>query len=239
MNLFAGGRRRNRTPAAYQARSSVTGLAHLDGVPRDAHGAWRVDDSPSCAPDTQPSVTRSPSSCFRAIFDAAPDGMVILGDDRRYVDANRAACRLLCVDPGGRLVGRRIEEFVLPALGDRLVSDWGPSPTGGEHDGEYELRRPDGEHRTVALTTTPDITPGYHLVILRDVTQHKKREKQRARELQALMDRYEQIVDKLRSTRAEADRMQRMPLMPGEPEIRPEDLKPYLGGLSPRGARGW
>jgi hypothetical protein len=29
------------------------------------------------------------------------------------------------------------------------------------------------------------------------------------------------------------------PVMPAEPEVRPEDLKPYLGGLSPYGPSGW
>lgn len=35
--------------------------------------------------------------------------------------------------------------------------------------------------------------------------------------------------------RAQADRLQRLPTMPEDPKIRPEDLKPYLGGLSPYG----
>jgi hypothetical protein len=39
--------------------------------------------------------------------------------------------------------------------------------------------------------------------------------------------------------RDEADRLQAPPTMPRDPEIRPEDLKPYLGGLSPYGPRGW
>lgn len=39
--------------------------------------------------------------------------------------------------------------------------------------------------------------------------------------------------------REEAERRQLMPTMPPDPEIKPEDLKPYLGGFSPYGSRGW
>lgn len=36
-----------------------------------------------------------------------------------------------------------------------------------------------------------------------------------------------------------ADRAQELPRMPGDPEITPERLKPYLGKWSPYGPRGW
>jgi hypothetical protein len=29
------------------------------------------------------------------------------------------------------------------------------------------------------------------------------------------------------------------PVMPAEPEVRPDDLKPFLSGLSPYGPSGW
>jgi hypothetical protein len=43
----------------------------------------------------------------------------------------------------------------------------------------------------------------------------------------------------LQLAREHADRLQRLPTMPADPEISKEDLKPYLGRWSPYGPRGW
>lgn len=43
----------------------------------------------------------------------------------------------------------------------------------------------------------------------------------------------------LQLAREHADRLQRLPTMPAEPEITNESLKPYLGPWSPYGPRGW
>ena len=39
--------------------------------------------------------------------------------------------------------------------------------------------------------------------------------------------------------REHADRAQQLPRMPADPEITHDALKPYLGGWSPYGPRGW
>jgi hypothetical protein len=39
--------------------------------------------------------------------------------------------------------------------------------------------------------------------------------------------------------REHADRAQRLPRMPADPEVTPEALKPYLGKWSPYGPRSW
>jgi hypothetical protein len=43
----------------------------------------------------------------------------------------------------------------------------------------------------------------------------------------------------LQLAREHADRLQRLPTMPADPEITDEALKPYLGSWSPYGPRGW
>jgi hypothetical protein len=48
-----------------------------------------------------------------------------------------------------------------------------------------------------------------------------------------------EAVQWLALARAYADRAQRLPTMPTDPEITHEALKPYLGGWSPYGPRGW
>ena len=59
------------------------------------------------------SETRMPTSsgaCGALVFDEVLDGVLIVGDDRRYIDANEAACALFGVPPGG-LDWPSIEEF--------------------------------------------------------------------------------------------------------------------------------
>ena len=138
-------------------------------------------------PETGASATAHEQSYFAAAFRAARDGKVILSDDRRYVDANPAACQLLGIEPG-QLVGRRIDEYVPPGLGDRLRSDWDLFLASGHRDGEYELLRTDGSRITVEYTATAHIAPGYHLALMRDITERKERE--------ALLERHRrQLVD--------------------------------------------
>ncbi len=87
---------------------------------------------------------------FRAVFEAAVDGMVIAGDDARYIAANPAALALMETSE------------------DALVKDGVPSFAAG-----YQLRRADGALRDVELSTTPNILPGQHLTILHDVTERR------------------------------------------------------------------
>ena len=127
------------------------------------------------------------ASYFCASFNAARDAMVVFNDDRHYVAANPAACQLLGVDPDG-LNGRRIDEFVPPALSGELDADWASFLTTGHHDGEYELLREDAASVTVEYTATARIAPGYHLALFRDVTERKQREELLARKHRQLVE---------------------------------------------------
>jgi PAS domain S-box-containing protein len=51
--------------------------------------------------------------------------------------------------------------------------------------------RPDGSERVVEYAATPDIVPGEHLSVLRDITERKERE----REATALKERYETLLE--------------------------------------------
>ena len=113
--------------------------------------------------------------------------MVIFGNDRHYVAANPAACQLLGVDSDG-LAGRSIDEFIPPALSKELVSDWASFLCAGHHDGEYELLRDDNASITVEYTATAHIAPGYHLALMRDVTERKQREELLKRQRRQLVD---------------------------------------------------
>ena len=121
-----------------------------------------------------------------AAFEAARDAMVVLDDDRYFVHANPAACRLLGVDATA-LTGRRIDEFA-SAL-ERATYDrvWASFLLAGYHEGEYELRRADGSRVAVESTLVARVGPAQHLSILRDVTERKAKDELLERRRQQLV----------------------------------------------------
>ena len=119
---------------------------------------------------------RESEALLRAIFDGALDGIVIVDDRGRYVDANPAACELL---------GRSREELLRLSIAEVSVSE--PSHTEttfdafvrrGTMSGQYTLRRGDGSTVDVEYRATANILPGRHLSILRDVTERNELQRQ-------------------------------------------------------------
>jgi two-component system cell cycle sensor histidine kinase/response regulator CckA len=104
---------------------------------------------------------------FRAVFDSASDAILIADDDRRFVEANPAACRLF-----GRtreqLLSLRIEDVAAPVAGDGVAGSGGMTIT-----------RPDGEQREIEYASTANVSPGRHLSVARDVTTRNRDEAER------------------------------------------------------------
>lgn len=91
---------------------------------------------------------------------------VLLADDeRRCIDANHGACRLLRVTRN-HLLARPLDEW-LPA-GDResMQATWADLLQRGAVAGRIHLRVPPGEPAAVEFTATAHVVPGRHLVIL-------------------------------------------------------------------------
>lgn len=125
---------------------------------------------------------------FRAVFEEAFDAMLIADDNSQYVDVNPAACDLFGLSRE-ELLGRRIEEF---ADGDYdFEAAWSSFLESDKDRGEFPLVRADGEKRTVEFAATPNILPGRHLSVLRDVTERKETRKQ----LQTERDRAQRYLD--------------------------------------------
>jgi PAS domain S-box-containing protein len=115
-------------------------------------------------------VARTPRAParFEAVFEAAGHAMLIAGDDRRYLDANPAACALLGL-PRSQILGRRIDDFTDPSSGE-VDQVWRDFLENGRMAGDFWIRRPDGGRRLVEFHATANILPGEHLSVLRDVT---------------------------------------------------------------------
>lgn len=121
-------------------------------------------------PNGQPVRTPAPATAWRnLVFDELLDGVVLADDNRRYVDANAAACALFGVAVGG-LIGKRIEDFAPPPPGYDVAGAWSRFLAKGHDSGEFPLVRPDGSCLVVEYRARANVAPGVHLSIMRDAT---------------------------------------------------------------------
>jgi PAS domain S-box-containing protein len=116
---------------------------------------------------------------FRAAFSLALDAMLIIGDDRCWLQGNRAAAELLGIEQD-HIPGRGLDQFSADDTGfpDEV---WKRFLAEGEMKGEVDIVRPNGEIRHVEYSSRANFMPGRHLSILRDVTDRKRSEEARER----------------------------------------------------------
>jgi formate hydrogenlyase transcriptional activator len=111
----------------------------------------------------------------RAIFENAPDAIVILDDERNFLDVNPAACESLGFSRQA-LVGHKIEEFVDEVNLPDLRYLWTEFLRDGFQRGEFRFRRGDGTYRSFDHVIRANFLPGRHIAILRDITGRKSLE---------------------------------------------------------------
>ena len=114
---------------------------------------------------------------LRAIFDNALDAMVLVDDDRRFVDANPAACELLGLTHA-RLCGERLDRFLDREVKDGIRDRWHEFVEKGEAKGEWRLVTSDNRRCLVEYSSKAHIIAGRHLSIWRDVTKRRQLEEQ-------------------------------------------------------------
>ncbi len=123
---------------------------------------------------------------YRALFEHAPDGIVIANAESYYLDANASICRMLGYTRD-ELVGLHASDIVVPAEIEHI----GPALTvitgGGEYHREWLFRRTDGSvfPAEVISTKLPD---GNLLGMIRDITERRNLEQQilRAQRLESI-----------------------------------------------------
>ena len=127
-----------------------------------------------------PQQSRNSATDFAALFDRASDGVVILDDEGRYVDANPAACAMNGVERA-QVLGMRIGAGS-GAFGsaEQFARVWQGFLRDGELAGELRLHRGDGSVRDIEYRVTASFVPHRHLAILRDVTDRKRSERRLA-----------------------------------------------------------
>ena len=114
---------------------------------------------------------------LRAIFDNALDAMVLVDDERRFVDANPAACELLGVALD-KLVGERLDLFLDRDVKDGIRERWRDFVAQGQAKGEWRLVTSENRRCLVEYSWKAHVVAGRHLSIWRDVTKRRQLEDQ-------------------------------------------------------------
>jgi PAS domain S-box-containing protein len=116
-------------------------------------------DAPSAPPDRD-----AWSGETDRTFERSLNPTLLIDDDRRYVDVNDAACSFLGLTRD-QVVGRRIDEFLVPDVRKTLAETWPRFLHMGRHAGFFELVRPDGSVRKTMYSSIANVTPGRHLTV--------------------------------------------------------------------------
>ena len=110
---------------------------------------------------------------FRALFDSALDAMVLVGDDRAFLDANPAAGQLFSMTRE-RLLTQVIDRFCPPDYA--IAERWTEFVEAGEFKGDFTLIIDQRTRRQVELSARAHVLPGRHLLVLRDMTERNELE---------------------------------------------------------------
>jgi PAS domain S-box-containing protein len=113
---------------------------------------------------------RADERLLRAIFSQSLDGLALVDDAGRLVEANPAALDLLGVGERGAASERRLSDLLFPDNAALAAERWQTLLHEGVLSGELRRRLADGGERTVEYRLTANVVPGRHLGIFRDAT---------------------------------------------------------------------
>ncbi len=105
---------------------------------------------------------------LRVVCRASLDAILGVDDDRRVVDLNEHAARLLGIEHD-RAPGLGIDDFCPPDRQGRLQRIWDELERAGEHRGQLRLQRADGALVDVTYRMTRGFASGLHLVVARAI----------------------------------------------------------------------
>jgi PAS domain S-box-containing protein len=97
--------------------------------------------------------------------------ILVVDDERRCLEVNLAACRLLGL-PRTAALGRTVDDFLTAGMRKRLDHIWRAFREGGGHAGPFELNSQAAEVHEVNLSVVANVLPGRHLLILTAIDGH-------------------------------------------------------------------
>ncbi len=107
----------------------------------------------------------------RALFDAIGVPMLIADDERRYVDANAAACAALG-RPRQEIVGTTVDDLTPPELRGDLDGAWQKFLRTGAMTGVFRLVLPGGRMARFDYTAIAGVGDGRHLSVVVPARRH-------------------------------------------------------------------
>ena len=122
---------------------------------------------------------------FDAVFENALDAMLLADDDRRYVDANPAACELTGYTRD-ELVGMRVDDLTPAPDRGAVVERWEAFLAAGRAEGMFDLLRRDGTVVVTDFRAVACVAPGVHLSVMHDITERVRAEQQAAERAERL-----------------------------------------------------
>jgi len=129
---------------------------------------------------------------FRNVFDNAFEAIMIVDEDGRIIERNERAAEVLKMEPQ-ELIGRRVQDFILTDSEQADVLD----ELLNEESELVELIDTQGDEHLMEYSARPDVVPGQHLLIGRDVTKERSQQrelKQTKEQMEFALDATETIV---------------------------------------------
>ena len=135
----------------------------LTYTPRTQHETlWGLAKSTNADPATMSSVD---DASWRAWFDRSLLPILVVDDQRRYTDANLAACLLLRI-PRAQVLTLRIDDLTTPENLPLLERRWQDFMQAGTQAGVHEFLMPDGQRVRGAYSATVNFIPGKHIATI-------------------------------------------------------------------------
>jgi two-component system sensor histidine kinase/response regulator len=125
-------------------------------------------------------------------FESCRDGLIVLDDQRRCIDLNRAARELLHT-PEVQLLGRKLEEFAPPGLRTRVIEGWASFLRDGFSSGVFATFADDGSRGVIEFTGQARVAAGFHMLVVRDIITSPAHQPAR-RTMSVLLDRSDDAV---------------------------------------------
>jgi PAS domain S-box-containing protein len=110
---------------------------------------------------------------FRAIFESSQDAVILVDDDGVSIQANPAVETVFAL-PAEQLIGHRLPEFVDDPAD--FASIWRAFLGTGALRAELKVTDAHGQVRDVDCYAVANILPGWHLAVIRDITERKRAE---------------------------------------------------------------
>jgi len=110
---------------------------------------------------------------FRQAFDDAFETMLIVDDDGRIIESNERTAEVVGVE-SQELVGRRVQEFIISDSDQIDIHD----ELLGEEQELLEITDTQGQTHLIEYSATPDVVPEQHLLVGRDVTDDRNRQRE-------------------------------------------------------------